>query len=354
MKNIRVIAVIALLGSCAAAFGQDGSPAFPPAKVEVATAQLRNMAPVVEASGTVVSVNDSRIAAEVEGVLTWMADIGDAVDAGAVIARIDPRLMQVEVARASASVARLEADLRYREQQLARAEELAANNNVSANLLDESRAQREQALYLLADARAQLDRAAGDLERTTIRAAFAGHVVERLASVGEYIGVGEDVVRLVDTYRKEIALPAPIALTAFIEPGLTVRVRNAGVERAHEVRTIVPVGDAVSRMVEVRLKASDSDWLVGSPVQVSLPAGSPSTAIAVPRDALVERGGVSYLFKINDDNTAGQVVAKIQSTVGLWVAIADGIEEGDRVVVRGAERLAPGQAVEINPANPAP
>ena len=72
-------------------------------------------------------------------------------------------------------------------------------------------------------------------------------------------------------------------------------------EREHTVRTVVPVGDAVSRMVEIRLAASDSDWLVGSPVQVSLPADDPMTAIAVPRDALVERGGQSYLFRIDDD-----------------------------------------------------
>lgn len=350
MKTIAAFLAFSLLTSSSLALAQE----FPPAKVQVATAESRNMAPIVEASGTVVSLNDSRIAAEVEGVLTWMADVGDAVDAGAVIARIDPRLMQVEVTRARATVARLEADLNYRERQLLRAEELAVNKNVSANLLDESIAQRDQAVHQLADARAQLDRAEGDLARTRIRAAFAGHVVERLASVGEYIGVGEDVVRLVDTNRKEIALPAPIALTAFMRPGLKVRVTSNRVEREHEVRAVVPVGDAISRMVEVRLNAIDSDWLVGAPVQVSLPADEPRTAVAVPRDALVERGGASYLFRIREDGTAEQVTAKIESTVGLWVAIANGVKPGDQVVIRGAERLAPGQSVEIIPANEAP
>lgn len=354
MKHTLVITVILLLAFSSAASGQDGPPAFPPAKVQVASAELRNMSPLVEASGTVVSLNDSRIAAEVEGVLTWMADVGAAVDAGDVIARIDPRLMRVDLARARANVARFEADLRYREQQLARSEELAVSKNVSANLLDESRALRDQARHQLADANAQLERAQGDLARTEIRAAFAGHVVERLSSVGEYIGIGDDVVRLVDTHRKEIALPAPISLTAFIQPGIKVRVRSGGVEREHEVRIVVPVGDAVSRMVEIRLKASDSDWLVGSPVQVSLPADDPMTAIAVPRDALVERGGQSYLFRIDDDGKAEQIIADIESTVGLWVAIARGVKPGDRVVVRGAERLMPGQAVEIMLAEGAP
>ena len=327
---------------------------MPPARVEVATAELLDMAPVVDVSGTVLSLNDSRIAAEVEGVLTWMADVGEAVDAGAVIARIDPRLMQLEVKRAQANVARLEADLRYRERQLERAEDLAASNNASANLLDESLANRDQALHLLNDAQAQLERAQGDLARTRIRAAFAGHVTERIASVGEYIGVGEDILRLVDTHRKEISLPAPIALTRYIQPGMDVVVGDGTVQRDHEVRAVVPVGDAVSRMAEIRLNAGDSDWLVGTPVQVSLPSDHPVRTVAVPRDALVERGGRAFIYKVNDDGVAEQIVANIRTTVGLWVGVADGVEPGDQVIVRGAERLAPGQPVEIITGSRAP
>ena len=348
MKRTIVLTTTCMLSLVAVA--QDEMPAFPPARVQVATAELRDMAPVVEVSGTVVSLNDSRIAAEVSGVLAWLADVGDAVEAGAVIARIDPRLMQVARKRAQANVARLEADLRYRERQLERAEELAASNNASANLLDESLANRDQALQLLNDARAQLERAEGDLARTKIRAAFAGHVTQRLTSVGEYVDVGEDVLRLVDTRRMEIALPAPIALTAFLRPGLKVAVRNGGVERLHAVRAVVPVGDAVSRMVEVRLEVGEDDWLVGTPVQVSLPSDTPVRAVAVPRDALVERGGYAYVYKVSAEGTAEQVVADVQSLVGLWAGIANGIEPGDQVIVRGAERLMPGQPVEVGAA----
>jgi RND family efflux transporter MFP subunit len=345
-----VAALIGILGCAGLAIAQEGAPAFPPAQVEVATAELRQMAPVVDISGTVISLNDSRIAAEVSGVLTWMANVGDAVDAGAVIARIDPRLMNVALKRANANVARLEAELSYREQQLKRNEGLAATNNASATLLDESRAQRDAALHQLADAQAQLERSKGDLDRTQIRAAFAGHVTQRLASVGEYVDVGEDVLRLVDTHQIEIALPASIGLTAFVEAGMAVQVRNDGVERQHVVRTVVPVGDAVSRMVEIRLSAAEGDWLVGTPVLVSLPSDTPVSAVAVPRDALVQRGSDAFVYKVTSEGTAEQITANISSTVGLWVGIAEGIEAGDQVIIRGAERLSPGQPVNVIPA----
>jgi RND family efflux transporter MFP subunit len=323
------------------------SQEFPPARVEVASAESRDMAPSVDVPGTVVSLNDSRIASEIEGVLTSLADVGDAVNKGDVIARIDPRLIRLNVTRAEANVGRLESDLKYRQRQLERTEELAAKNSASKTLLDEALAQRDQAHHLLNDAKAALDLARENLARTNIRAPFAGHVTERLASVGEFVSVGEDVVRLVDTHRIEIALPASITLTRHIKPGMRVAVRNGNVERRHPVRTVVPVGDAVSRMVEVRLSAEDSEWLVGTPVQVSLPGAAPVSTVAVPRDALVERSGQAFVYKVNDDSTAEQISVDITSIVGLWVGIADGIAAGEKVIVRGAERLSPGQAVEI-------
>ena len=345
-----MVTAIWMLSFSASVRAQDEYPAMPPARVEIAIAELRDMAPAVDVPGTVVSLNDSRIAAEIEGVLTSLANVGDAVDKGAVIASIEPRLMRVQLIQARANVGSLEADLRYREQQLARVEELAVNDNAAANFLDETTALRDQARHQLSDARARLERAVGDFERTEIRAAFAGHVTERLASVGEYVDVGEDVLRLVDTHRIEITLPAPIALTAFVRPGLKVRVRSGSVDRLHSVRAVVPVGDAVSRMVEIRLSAAEGDWLVGTPVKVSLPSATPVTAVAVPRDALVERGGESFVYKVTAEGTAEQIIANIQSTVGLWVGIANGIDPGDQVIIRGGERLAPGQEVEIIPA----
>ncbi len=345
-KDIRALCLLAVCMLADGAVAQDMG-GFPPARVEVAEAELREMAPVVEVPGTVVSLNDSRVAAEVSGTLVWIAEIGTAVEAGDVIARIEPSLHDVALRRARANVARLEADYNFRERQLARSEELAESNNVSENLLDESRAQRDQALHLLADARAQLERAEFDMSRTRIRALFAGHVTERLAAVGEHVDIGEDVIRLVDTQRIEIALPAPIALTEFIQPGLTIPVRNGHHFREHQVRTVVPVGDAVSRMVEVRLLAEQGDWLVGTPVQVSLPSDTPTTTVAIPRDALVERGGQAHFYKLNGSGSAEQVAADIVATVGLWVGIGSGVDVGDLVIVRGAERLAPGQPVEV-------
>ena len=54
----------------------------------------------------------------------------------------------------------------------------------------------------------------------------------------------------------------------------------------------------------------------------------------------------TFVYKVRD-GTAEQVTVEIDAIVGLWVGIAGGIEAGDQVIVRGAERLSAGQAVEI-------
>ena len=124
-----LLAALILSAVTTGAGAQDGGFTPPPARVETARAELREMAPSVEASGTVVSLNDSNIASEIEGVLTWLADVGTGIDEGDVIARIDPRLISIEVRRAEANASRLAADFDYRQRQLERTEELAAKSD---------------------------------------------------------------------------------------------------------------------------------------------------------------------------------------------------------------------------------
>ena len=338
--NVWSIMLMMFAGSALA------QPGMPPAQVETALAVQRTLAPTASITGSVISRDDARIAAEVEGKLLWLAEVGTPVEVGDVVARLEPRLLQVALTQAEASVARLEAELSLRERELERTEELALTQNVSATLLDERRAGRTMVRHQLAEARAQQERARGDLDRTELRAPFAGHVTERLAALGEYVFVGGQVLRLVDTRQREVVLPVPIAQIGFVAAGDSLDVLvGDGSMRSLPVRTVVPVGDEVSRMVEMRLDAAETPWIVGTPVKVSLPSGPAVDTVAVPRDALIERGGSASIFKVAADGTAVQVPADIVTTVGLWVGLGSGVEAGEAVIVRGAERLSPGQSV---------
>lgn len=321
---------------------------MPPAKVVVTKAESRMMAPQIELTGTVISLNNSRVSNEVAASVVWIADVGTAVKKGDVIARLDDRLLVLAKRRAEANLNRLKADMVFRQQDVERYSKLASNDNASKSRLAEIISRRDMLKHSIEDAEAILDKTQGDVARTGIKAPFPGHVVARLANVGEYLAIGEDVVRLVDTTHVEIVLPAPTSIKSYLKEGMMIAAHDDNVAGMFPIRTVVPVGDRVSRMMEVRLSLPADKWVVGSAVKVSLPKGNAQMALTVPRDAIVLKGSDPFVFKVGDDMRAQQVKIDVIAIVGTWVSFTGDIAEGDTIVIRGGERLRPGQSVVID------
>jgi len=347
LRKAAVASGLMVAASGMVATGQVAAQQMPPAQVEVVTAEVRTLAPSMDLPGTVISLNDSRIAAEVEGPVTWIAQVGTAVNKGDVVAKIDARLLTLQLRQAEATLARLKADMVFRKEEVTRYEALANQDNASKSRLQEVIAAQAMLEQDILEAEALLDKAAGDLKRAEIRAPFPGHMAARLVNVGEYVTPGEEVLRLVDTAHKEIALAAPITLAPYLQEGMEVPVYDDLKSLTLPIRTVVPVGDMTSRMMEVRLKLVGVDWIVGSAVKVQLPKGQAQKAVAVPRDAMILKGADTYFFKVTKDNTAERIEANPRSIVGQWMAAGSGVEAGDKIVIRGGERLAPGQSVIV-------
>ncbi len=319
----------------------------PAAAVTVAPAVERDMASTVMAPGTVVSRHDARLAGEVAGRITWVAEVGDTVAEGAVVARIDDRALRFELGDAEATIRRLEASLGFQDRQLERQRSLASQNIAAKNQLDELQAQRDMTEQDLAQARNARRQILHTLERSQIRAPFNGRIVERMLEMGEYLPVGGEVVRLVDTGNVEVRAQAPMAVARHVAEGQTVSVSDREREAISTVRAVIPVGDERSRMIEVRVALSDADWVIGSAVRVALPDGQPMRVVAVPRDALILRQNATYLFRVGKDSTVEQISVTTGVGEGELIEVRGGISPGDRVVVRGGERLQSGQTVVL-------
>src|SRR5210317_1627327 len=95
--------------------GLAGAQMGGPAVVRVAVASIKNMAPVTLVPGTVVSRNDARLSAEVEGRLTQVADVGTRVAQGEVVAEIEGTASRLQMTELEAQVTRAEARLRFLE-----------------------------------------------------------------------------------------------------------------------------------------------------------------------------------------------------------------------------------------------
>ncbi len=338
------LTVLALMFA-AAAVAQ--SPAPPPAVVSVATAEIRALAPLLWTPANAVSRDDARIAAEANGRLVELADIGDVVGAGAVLARIDDTALRLAVEEAEAARDRLLARLAYVRSQRDRLSQLAAQGTVSRSQAEEQSAELRMLEREHEGAEVSLRQTRHRLSLATVRAPFAGTVVERLAAQGEYLVPGTPLLRLVDTHGVELQARAPVSLSALLRPGDALAVRHGDVRLSGTVRAVVPVGDSASRQFELRVSLDGPAPLIGSAMEVGLPSAAASEQLAVPEDAIVLRPGQRFVVRVSAENTAERVPVELGATVDRWVAVSGELAPGDRLVVRGAERVQPGQPLQI-------
>jgi multidrug efflux system membrane fusion protein len=203
------------------------------------------------------------------------------------------------------------------------------------------------ARHELEQARATADSTRHSIARATIRAPFSGHVAERIRQLGEFVSAGTEVVRLTDTENVEVVARAPVAEAGHLAAGQTVTVHGAAQDQPSKIRAIVPVGDERSRMIEVRIAMSGQGWPIGSAVRVDLPAARQAAGLLVPRDAVIVRSDGAHVFRVGKNSVAERVSVRVGNGDKERVEVTGSLAAGDRVIVRGGERLRPGQSVKI-------
>ncbi len=340
---------MAALAACSLAAGVALAQAAdqpPPAPVTVAPVTKGSVASTVTATGTVVSRNDARLAAEVAGRLDWVAEPGTRVNKGAQLARIDARGLELQLRENDAQIARLTANAELLNTQLARLNALPAGI-ASKSQIDEAAARLSMARHEVEQARATRDSTRHLIDRAVIRAPFPGHVAERIRQLGEFVGAGAEVLRLTDTGNVEVVARSPVAEAGHLAVGQVVTVRGVTQQAESKIRAVVPVGDERSRMMEVRISMPGAGWPIGSAVRVDLPAAQQAAGLLVPRDAVIVRADGAHVYRVGKGDVAERIVVRVGNGDSRRVEITGALAAGDRVVVRGGERLRPGQPVTI-------
>lgn len=322
------------------------APAQDPPSVGVVTVRLVKLSPNVILPGTVVSRNDAQLASEVEGRISWVAEVGTAVAANDVVARVDQSVAKLQLDSDYANAARLAAQLRFDRAQAGRMENLYKQDAIASSTRDQAASTRDMDVGALAQAVAAVRKSQYQYDHSVIRATFPGRVVQRLTNPGEYATVGKAIIRLVDIGSLEVSAQIPIDAARYLHEGLVVAMDVEGRPVQGTLRAIVPVGDVVSRSIELRIVVPPSSVLVGDAAKVYIPSSEPHTAIAVPRDALVLREDNTYIFIVDGKNAARRIAVEPGTEDGALVEVKGAIAAGERVVVRGAERLEAGEKVK--------
>lgn len=351
MKRLILSTAILLLTTFISAASIAAGPPARTKPVVVDIAQIRELAPTAEYSGSVISRYDARISSEVEGRLTWVADVGTVVKQGEVLAKLDDIFLVQQRDEELATIQSEKAKLQLYEKEVARYQRLIKQNNVAQNQLDQSISDRAVTNSNITAARARLAQIEERIARSNLRAPFPGVVSERFAQAGEWTQNGNPLVRLIDFDHPEIQVRVPQHIYPLIKIGNKIQVKNHSQTIYATVQTIVPVGTTTSRLFELRLKP-EQPIPPGTLVRLSIPTAEAQQVISVHRDALVLRKGSITVFRINNENVAEQVPVEVGIGAGDFIELIGNVQANDRIVTRGGERLRAGESVNVtNAAN---
>lgn len=367
-RNLVPLLCLALalsLTELAAPAGAQGRPAA----VVTETVEERLLAETLPVFGQLVASRDSAVAARVAGIVDEVAVlVGDRVSEGATLAVLDTELAQIELAQALAEIEEANAGIAVAEAQLGRAQDvldraegLRNTASFSAARLDDASSDLAAATGQLNQARARLlnaeaaeQRARYTLDRARITAPFEGVVLSVEADPGQFISVGAPVARVIDIGALEVEAQVPAQFAPAIPDGATVLgVSEAGAPLELKVRAILPTESVSTRTRPVRLSGDFSvlgaTLAVGQSITLQVPVSPPREALSVPKDALVQDAQGWTVF-VNADGTAQPRPVRIGVAMGDRFEVLAGLSAGEAVVVRGNERLRPGQALQATAA----
>jgi RND family efflux transporter MFP subunit len=327
-----------------------------PAAAQVSAVQARSMRISVSVQGEVRPRVEADLAAQAAGRIVWtnpsFAD-GGAFAAGEVLVRIEPADYQLAVTRAQAQVAQAKEGLAREEAEaeLARQDwSTLGRGDPSALVLREP--QLAQARAALAAAEAQRRGAELDLERTSVRAPFAGRVRQQKANVGDYVAPGAQLGAVFATDAMEVRVPLTDSDLAHLGVGIgfvsepkrpgpaaDVSAVVAGAPRTWKgrlVRTEATV-DARTRIVYGIVQVADpfsaqnpTPLAPGLFVTVRFEGAREETLVAAPRGALKKN---EFIFVVGADDAIQVRSVRAVQTSADEVYFRDGVKPGERVVV---------------------
>lgn len=310
-----------------------------------ARVETREVEEVYAADAIVEAVQQATLAAQINGSVTaYYVDAGDRVKRGQVLARLDTRDTDAQVAAGRAGIAQADAALAAAKSNYDRTRSLVEQKFISQAALDQAESEYKVALAAVQAARAGSTQATTARGFAEIRAPFDGVVTRRLMEVGEFANPGRAVIAVHDP----AALRAVGSLPQFVLPA-TARVDRATVEvpalgqtlTATRV-TVLPTADPrlLSTQVRAELPAASVPGLApGVAAKVLIPIGKVSKRV-IPEAALVRRGGLVAVHVLTPQ---GQAQLR-QVRVGPAVRTADG--ERLTEVLAG---LSDGEQVLLNP-----
>ena len=283
-------------------------------------------------------------------VIARLVDVGAHVNAGDVLARLDPAEQQAELDAATAGVAAAESQLRVAQATFDRQSYLLSRGFTTRTAYDQAQEHLRTAQSTLESAKAQLGTAREALGDTELHARAAGVITARSLEVGQVVQAAQSVFTLAQDGERDAVFDVPESMFLGDMEGGRVSlalVSGADVTAVGYVREISPAVDPKSSTVRVKVAIQNPPAAMTLGSAIAGTAGmKPAAEIKVPWTALMARGSKPAVWMV-DPKTKTASLKPV--TVGAYeagaVLIGEGLEAGDRVVIDGGKLLSSGQPV---------
>lgn len=343
------------------------------ARVSVDAVIAEKFTQTVPILGRLVAKQSGTVAVRISGpVSEILVDLGDVVAVGQVLARLDTT--NLELQKKQAEYALIEAQTRLKtvkaqlalaEQEVERLETLKGSAAISRASLDDALQQQIIAYSRVNEAEAGINSSRVSFEiaalandNAAIRAPFDGTITGKLTEVGNYLQIGQPVFRLISNLRLELEADIPAAQLKGLLPGFIVQIELENGSRHHAtMRAIIPEENPRTRTRRVRfepnLGAGAGDLANEQSVTVYVPIARVREILTVHKDGIIRRGQGDIVYVVVKDaegikpDSVEIRELKTGYATGSRVEVLSGLGEGEMVVVRGNERLRPGQVVGI-------
>jgi RND family efflux transporter MFP subunit len=352
----------------AAAAETAGTPARP-VEISVAAVDARDLAVTIEATGSFAADEVSDVAPETSGqVAATPVDVGDRVERGAVIARLNTADAQLRLDQARAGQQQVEATLAQARERynLARAnaaryEALVKTGDVSRTVAEQNTSESETtrqgvatAEATVADARSRVALAEKAVADTVIRAPFTGFITDRPIAVGEYVTTSSKIatVMKLDPIRLRLQVPELEATRLRVGQQVDVTVEALAIQTLRgRVTSINPALDPSTRATIVEASLPNARGLVraGMFATARVALGETTRAVFVPKAAvLADPNTNSFRVFTVKDNVARLRIVQPGPEQGGAIRILSGIDPGDQVATTGFEQIFDGATVRTH------
>ncbi len=348
-----LILVIAVNGHFAASvWGQDRKKAPPAVPVQIAAVQKKMIQDQIAIIGTTEPLRESVVASEVSGLVeAFLVKAGDFVSQGTPLTILGSTGLSLRLKRTSAAHAAIQSRLMLAEKELQRVDNLKRTNSISQKQYDEAFLNHSVLKNELLMNKADIDQLEYEISQKEVLAPFSGYVAAEHTQVGQWLHIGGPVVTLVDMSRILIKVDVPETYAVAINPNSVVRVTIGSLSStpiSANVYAMPPKGDPNARTFPIHIRVPNTGKRIrsGMAATVSFSVGAKRRQMLLPKDAIVTAGNQRLVYVVDKDKVDPVAV----DVIGFHdndAAVEGDLKPGQQVVVRGNERLRPGQRVKV-------